>query len=313
MTSKTRALTALGCGAHFCLWLGSALAQPPGTPLPEGIRGGSELVPESGVEVRTYRFEETGEDLPYSVYVSSKIEPGEKAPLIIVLRGFTGTTLTFVRGTTVDLAEEGGYVLVGPIGYNNRAGFGVQAGPRPGRAPVVASGATPPVGPPGGAQAAAARPMPPIVGGTAETDPALVTAYSEKDVMNVLELVREEFNIDDRRIYLMGHSQGGGGARHLAEKYPEIWAGVAMLAPALFGVEPNAASNITHLPLLIVAGDQDSLMASARTFGEHLKALNAPAEYREFSGLVHGTIILGSQPEVFAFFARHVKDATSRH
>ncbi len=300
MRSKTTAFAAIGCGAHFWLWVGSALAQPPGTPLPEGIRGGSELVPEARVEIRTYRFEETGEELPYSVFVSSKIAPGEKAPLIIALRGYTGTTLTFVRGTTVDLAEKGGYILVGPIGYNNRAGFGVAARPRP--APAVTPGS--------GAQTAAARPAPPMVGGTAETDPTLVTEYSEKDVMNVLERVRKEFSIDDRRIYLMGHSQGGGGARHLAEKYPEIWAGVALLAPALFGVVPNADSKILGVPVLVTVGDQDSLMASARTFSEQLKALKATVEYREFAGLDHGTIILGSQPEVFAFFARHVKDAS---
>ena len=132
LTSKrTRAFVALGCAAHFCFWLGAALAQPPGTPLPEGIRGGSELVPEPHVEILTYRFEETGEELPYSLFVSSKVKRGDKAPLIIALRGYTGTTLTFVRGTTIDLAEQGGYILVGPIGYNNRAGFGVGAAPRP--------------------------------------------------------------------------------------------------------------------------------------------------------------------------------------
>ena len=275
MRSKTGAFAAIACGVQFCLWLGSSLAQPPGTPLPAGIRGGSELVPEARVEIRTYRFDETGEELPYSVFVSSKIEPRAKAPLIIALRGYTGTTLTFVRGTTVDLAEEGGYILVGPIGYNNRAGFGVQARPRP--APAVTVGSTPR----GGAQTPDARPAPPMVGGTAETDPALVTEYSEKDVMNVLAMVRAEFPVDDRRIYLMGHSQGGGGARHLAEKYPDIWAGVALLAPALFGVEPDADSKILSLPVLISVGDQDSLMTSARTFSEQLKALNATVEYRE--------------------------------
>ena len=305
--NRTRAFVALGCAAHFCFWLGAALAQPPGTPLPEGIRGGSELVPEPRVEIRTYRFEETGEQLPYSLFVSSKITPGDKAPLIIALRGYTGTTLTFVRGTTIDLAEQGGYILVGPIGYNNRAGFGVQAGPRPGPAPAGPPGATPSAGP-GDAQTPAARRAPPIVGGTAETDPARVTEYSEKDVMNVLERVRKEFVIDDRRIYLMGHSQGGAGARHLAEKYPEIWAGVALLAPAPFGAELNADSNILKLPVLIAVGDQDSLMASARTLSELMKTLHAQVEYREFAGLDHGTIILGSQPTVFAFFASHVND-----
>lgn len=148
-----------------------------------------------------------------------------------------------------------------------------------------------------------------MVGGTAETDPAQVTAYSEKDVMNVLELVRKEFNIDDRRIYLMGHSQGGGGARHLAEKYPDIWAGVALLAPALFNVVPTAESNITKIPLLLAVGDQDSLIGSSRAFSEQLKALGVAHEFHEMPGIDHGTVIMSAMPQVFRFFPKHVKPA----
>jgi dienelactone hydrolase len=305
MSRVTRLMMSVLSGTTLCLLSAAALAQgPPQQVLPEGIRGGSEVTPGPRVEIRKYRFTETGEQLPYSVFVSSKVKKDQKAPLVIALRGFTGTTLTFVRGTAVDLAEAGGYILVGPIGYNNRAGFGVQAGPRPGAAPPGAPGATPPAGPP-----PAARPQPPMVGGTAETDPAKVTAYSERDVMNVLEMVRREFNIDDRRIYLMGHSQGGGGARHLAEKYPDIWAGVALLAPALFNVQPTAQSNITKIPLLLAVGDKDSLIGSVRSFSEQLKTLGVAHEYHEIAGLDHGTIIMGSMREVFAFFPKHVKPA----
>jgi poly(3-hydroxybutyrate) depolymerase len=282
----------------------SAIAQngPPRQILPEGIRGGSESVPEPRVEIRQYRFTETGEDLPYSVFVSSKVRKEQKAPLIIALRGFTGTTLTFVRGTAVDLAEAGGYILAGPIGYNNRAGFGVQAGPRPAATPGA-----PPREAAAAAAPAPARPQPPLVGGTRETDPGKVTEYSETDVMNVLALVRKEFNVDDRRIYLMGHSQGGGGARHLAEKYPDTWAAVALLAPALFNVQVAADSKITKVPLMLAVGDQDSLITSARSFSAQLKGLNVAHEYIEMPGLDHGTIIMGSMPNVFQFFPKHVK------
>lgn len=299
-----------GAGVIAALWLSSApVGAQDGRPpqvYPEGIRGGSEVVPEPGVEIRHYRFAETNEELPYSVYVSSKIEPGAKAPLILALRGFTGTTLTFVRGTAVDLAEQGGYILVGAIGYNNRAGYGVMprarsGGPGPGApAPAAAPGR-------GTRGAAGAPSMPPLVGGTAETDPVKVTQYSEQDVMNVLALVREEFNIDDDRIYLMGHSQGGGGARHLAEKYSDIWAGVALLAPALFDVELTEDANILDVPIMVAIGQEDSLLDSARAFSQQLESLQATYEYQEFPGLDHGTIIMGSMPEVFEFFAKHSK------
>jgi predicted esterase len=291
----------------LALQTGLALAQPPGQALPEGIRGGSEVTPADGVEIRTYVFEETGEELPYSVFVSSKVQPGEPAPLVLALRGFTGTTLTFVRGTAVDMAEAGGYILVGALGYNNRAGFGVQAraragGPGPGAAPGARAG-----GPPAPGPAAGGRGMPPMLGGTAETDPARVTEYSEQDVMNVLEMVRAEFNIDDDRIYLMGHSQGGGGARHIAEKYSSIWAGVALIAPALFDAELSAESSILDIPVIVAVGDQDSLITSAKAFSEQLDALGATARYEEYAGIDHGTIIMTSMPEVFEFFGEHSK------
>jgi predicted peptidase len=283
------AVIALAC----CLLPALSLAQPEGTVMPPGIRWGSERTPEPGVQMRNYVFEETGETLPYSVYVSSKLKPGDKAPLIVALRGFTGNTLTIVRGTAVDLAEEKGYILVGALGYNNRAGFGVP--PRAPRPP--ADNAAP----------AAPQQQPPLVGGTAETDPAKVTAYSEQDVMNVLAMVRKEFNIDDNRIYMMGHSQGGGGARHIAEKYPDIWAGVALLAPAIFDVELTADSNIAGIPVFLAVGDKDSLAEGTQAFSERLGAVNPDVEFKLYEGLDHGTIILSSMPEVFDFFGRHAK------
>jgi pimeloyl-ACP methyl ester carboxylesterase len=295
MKPAARFLAALGLTAALWVPCGIALAQAMDGTLPqvypEGIRGGSEVVPEKGVEIRQYVFKETGEKLPYSVFVSSRIKKGHKAPLVLALRGYTGTTLTFVRGTAVDLAETGGYILVGAIGYNNRAGFGMETPSRP----------------PGPPPAAATRLLPPLVGGSQETDPQTLTGYSEKDVMNVLAMVHKEFSIDERRIYLMGHSQGGGGARHIAEKYAEIWAGVALLAPALFGAPPTADSQITKIPLLLAVGEKDSLLTSVRTFSEQLEALQVKHELVVKPGLDHGTIIMGAMPEVFAFFPRHVK------
>lgn len=270
---------------------------------PGQVRGGSEVVPEPGVQIRKYVFKETGEELPYSVFVSSKVKPGEKAPLILALRGFTGTTLTFVRGSAVDLAEQGGYILVGAIGYNNRAGFGVPPRARP---PAPAAGTAVAPTPPASAAPGAG---PPFIGGTAETDPLKVTQYSEQDVMNVLAMVRKEFNVDDRRIYLMGHSQGGGGARHLAEKYPDIWAGVALIAPALFDVRLTKDSRILKIPLMLAVGDKDTLIGGIQAFSQQLDALRVPHVYRVFPGLDHGTVIMGSMPEVFRFFPQHVKPA----
>ena len=89
MRANSALFFAIGITASVGLGWGVAQAQPQGQPLPDGIRWGSEIVPEDGVEIRTYQFEETQEQLPYAVFVSSKIRSGEKAPLILALRGFS--------------------------------------------------------------------------------------------------------------------------------------------------------------------------------------------------------------------------------
>ena len=59
-------------------------------------------------------------------------------------------------------------------------------------------------------------------------EPPNLAELSEKDVMNVLGIVRGEFDIDNNRTYLMGHSMGGAGALFLGPKYVDQWAAVGL-------------------------------------------------------------------------------------
>jgi predicted peptidase len=147
------------------------------------------------------------------------------------------------------------------------------------------------------------------IGGTAETDPAKVAELSEKDALYVLEMVRKEFNVDDRRIYLMGHSLGGGGALYMGEKYADKWAAVAPLAPAAFGFEWTAQSKLKNVPLLIMQGDADTTVrpASSQALADQLKTLGFKSEIKIMPGLDHATIIAGAMPDVFKFFTKHTK------
>jgi len=86
------------------------------------------------VELRTYHFTNTDEDLPYAVFVSSKVTKDQKAPLVLALHGFSGNHGTFMRTGCVDAAETNGYILVGVMGYSPSAPFGATMGARgPGR------------------------------------------------------------------------------------------------------------------------------------------------------------------------------------
>jgi pimeloyl-ACP methyl ester carboxylesterase len=171
-------------------------------------------------------------------------------------------------------------------------------------APGIAPGMTPQTV---GNQAAPAG-LPPGTGaGAGGVDAAKASEYSEQDVMNVLAIIRKEFNIDDHRIYLMGHSQGGAGALHLADKYSSIWAAVAGLSPGAPGFQLDANAKFKDVPVLLVVGDKDGFISSVQRLDERMKSLNIPHEYVEVPGKDHGGIIMGGMTNVFLFFGQHIK------
>jgi predicted esterase len=120
--------------------------------------------------------------------------------------------------------------------------------------------------------------------------------------MNVLAMIRKEFNIDDHRIYLMGHSQGGAGALHIADKYSSIWAGVAGLSPGAPGYQLDANAKFKDVAVLIMVGEKDGFIGSVQHLDERMKSLNIPHEYMEVPGKDHGSIIMGGMTNVFRFF-----------
>jgi predicted esterase len=292
----------------------SRITSPPvGTTAGQSRRTGADPV-DDRVELREYLFTDTDEMLPYAVFVSSKVNKDRKAPLVLALHGFSGNHGTFMRTQCVDEAEKNGYILVGAMGYSPGGSFGMPMR-RPAGAPPKMDGPSPKApGKPGDGAARDSQPkrgmfmgMQGGPGGTKETDPAKVAELSEKDAMNVLEMARKEFNIDDNRIYLMGHSLGGGGALHMGEKYASIWAAVAGVAPAAFGFQWSEDQKLKNVPLLIIVGEEDRLVTGSQQLADQLKGLNFHVEYKSLPGLDHGEIIGGSMPDVFKFFNEHTR------
>jgi poly(3-hydroxybutyrate) depolymerase len=283
----------------FTLCLPFGLAQAQSAAGQPAIRSWSS---DPRVQSRSYVFINTGETLPYAVFVSTKVSKDKPAPLIVALRGAGGNPGVFMHQPALTLAEEGGYIIAAPMGYSAMANFGNPATGmggfgRRGGASTNAAGVA--------AQSLGSNQPPRSPAGGA--DLAKTTEYSEQDVMNVLAMIRKEFNIDDRRIYLMGHSQGGAGALHIADKYSSIWAGVAGLAPGAPGFQLDANAKFKDVPILIMVGEKDNLIGSVQRLDERMKSLNIAHEYIEVPGKDHGGIIMGGMTNVFQFFGQHTK------
>ena len=226
----------------------------------------------SGVEVRSYRFEDTGEMLEYAVFVSSKVTKGVKAPLVIALHG-RGVRPTSIMRFVRDPAERGGYIVAAPMGYNERGWYGEFDSDR----------STPPE----------------------------IRTYSEKDVMNVLSFMRDEFEVDENRIYIMGSSMGGAGAMYLAVKHPHLWAAVAAGAPPIRSGSETLANfdAIRHMPVMLVHGERDALVTVevSRRLARRMQELGMTYEYREILGGTHPNAIDMGAEWMISFFDRHVR------
>ena len=299
-----------------------AAAQPPASPAAPAAqapgRGRGPQPIDSRVQIRTHRFADTNEDIPYALFVSSKVRKDQKAPMIVTLHGLGGTHTTMMRPNAIDLAEAGGYILLAPMGYNPRGWFGAPApqgrrgAPPANAAPNAAPNAAAPnaaAPAPAAPNQTAAAPQGRRGGGglTNANDPPNLRELSEKETLQVIELVRKEFTVDDNRTYVMGHSMGGAGTLYLAIKYPQRWAAAAAIAPAAFSVDKEGLSRVPKMPIMIVHGDMDTVVPPSvgRAWVDAMKALNMNHQYIEVVGGDHGSVISSHQADIFAFFAKH--------
>jgi len=131
-------------------------------------------------------------------------------------------------------------------------------------------------------------------------------------VINVLAIARKEFNVDERRTFLMGHSMGGAGTLYLGSKYASNWAAIAAIAPAARRMESNMQTVLTpikNMPVIVIQGDADTAVPveNTRKWIAAIKEMNMDYKYDEIPGGTHGNVIGTGMPDIFAFFNSHSK------
>ena len=224
---------------------------------------------------RKYQFEAAGKEMEYTLYVPTGYRNDHPTPLVVALHGLASNPQQIIRypGMT-RLAEKYGYIVVAPMGYNSRSWYGSR-------------GQT-----------------------SRRSKPENLGELSEKDVMNVLGIVRKQFNVDPNRIYLMGHSMGGGGTWHLGIKHPDLWAALAPIAPAIYR-SPDELEGIKHVPVIVVQGAKDLLVKAeiTRRWVAKMKELKMDYTYIEDPDGGHVFVAFENLPKIFEFFDKHTKKA----
>lgn len=239
-----------------------------------------------GDHERHYWFEDAHEMMAYHVYAPLKWDGKAKLPMVLVLHGNTrDQDYYFDRDDHVlaKTAEQHGFLVVCPMGYRPSAGWGSNS---LARRPAGGAGGR------GGFAADASR--------------AKQGELSEKDGLNVLDLVTKEYPVDPSRIYLFGHSAGGGGAWYMGEKYADKWAAIAASA-APTSPDGFPFDRLKGVPIMVVHGDADTEVPLARSQAmvKAAKENGLEPNFLVIPGATHITAPGLAEPQVFAFFEKY--------
>jgi len=234
------------------------------------------------MEKITYRSRVGDLDIPAFVFQPMNVRGAKSHPALVWvhedIRGHLYEHyIPFVREATAK-----GFIVIAPFGYNTGGWYGALGQGKDFK-----------------------------VGRVAPDAPDNLGELSEKDVLNVLEIARKEFNIDNKRVYLMGHSMGGGGSLYLGIKYSDNWAALAPMAPAIYS-SPDDLAKIKHMPIIVVQGDKDTLVPvdSTRKWVAKMDELKMKHKYIEIPEGNHFQTITRNPKmiaDVFDFLAKQKK------
>lgn len=199
--------------------------------------------------------------MPYRLLRPLRIEPGRRYPLIVSLHGSGGigddnlSNLRFWNGVMARTAWREKYPSFVLIPQRKPGGIW---GPKP-------------------------------------DDDRVKDFYVRNDLLTVFELIAEikqEFPIDDSRIYAIGSSGGGVGTWNILLARPEMFAAVIPVC-GRFTAQPEDITKLTRIPIWCFHGDADPLVdvTYSRNAFAKLADSGAVMKYTELRGVKHNAWI----------------------
>jgi acetyl esterase/lipase len=127
---------------------------------------------------------------------------------------------------------------------------------------------------------------------------------AERDVFDVLALMQKYYNIDERRVFLAGHSMGAMGTWRIGLEYRDRFAALAPSAGTRDTADlDEQLSSGRKIPILLSCGGKDGTTCATHVaVYRKLKAAGYPTKVVEYPDDVHGMVFLSAVPEMFAWF-----------
>lgn len=125
---------------------------------------------------------------------------------------------------------------------------------------------------------------------------------SRKDVLDVVDRVKESFSIDGKQVFLAGHGTGAGGVMSVSMGEPDRFA--ALMAVSGQPLEALDFSKAPDVPFLFVQGGADEIfgLTSARRLAFVLQRRYKQFDYVEDAPSNHAAVGVTSLAMGFDFF-----------
>ena len=234
----------------------------------------------------SYLFDDAGEDFPFRVCLPSNWNGKSKLPMVMFLHGAFNTESSYLDQEDfqmVKLADKYGMLLVSPLGGHGAYGTYLKLPGSFGRDEANAS----------------------ILDAQPTVERKSDQCISEKDVINVIELVLANFPVDRKNMFLMGHSMGSGGTWYIGGKYPDYWKALAPISGPFVTEEGYPWGNIKDKPIFITEGSFGCATTdSSRELYDWMKERGFDVRYKEYDGN-HADMVPMALPDVFEFFKAH--------
>lgn len=139
---------------------------------------------------------------------------------------------------------------------------------------------------------------------------------AQEDAFEVIKGIARDYRIDSNRIYLTGHSMGGGGTWAVAAGNPDMFAAIAPVAGAL-PAQGNATKDILaklkNIPTFMAHGKRDLIVpvSRSREMSEAAKKAGLNVTYLEVPEADHITIVGATFPAIMDFFEKNTRQATA--
>lgn len=234
-----------------------------------------------GDQRRTYHFDEASADEPYRVCVPESWDGKSPLPLVMFLHGAGNTESSYLDQNNkqmVKLANEHGFLLIAPLGDKGAYGNFLR------------------LSAPFGNEQAATDLMAQVT-----TESERTNELSEKDVLQVLELVLHEYPVDRSALFLTGHSMGSGGAWYIGGKYASYWRALAPMSGPFVQEKGYPWDNVKQISFFVTEGLQTPSLQGSRAVYDWMKERDYVITYKEVDA-DHGGMVPLVLPAVFDFF-----------